>query len=81
MTPTFLQDLPLIVLVCALVLYWVLAYFLLYHLNRFGVGPKPKVASFIFLLGSIALTVAVIIIYVQLGNSGLNNSVNQFIKP
>lgn len=74
---SFLQELPLIILVLALVAYWVGAYFLLYHMTRFGVGSKPKLASFIFLLGSIALTIILVIIYAQIGSSGLNNSVRQ----
>lgn len=76
---SFLQDLPLFILVAALVAYWVLAYFLLYHLTRFGIGQEPKLLSFIFLLGSLALTIITIIIYVQIGYSGLTNSVNQFL--
>lgn len=72
-------DLPLLILVVALVAYWVLAYFLLYHLTRFGVGTEPKLVSFVFLLGSIALTIITIIIYVQMGHSVLNSSVNQFL--
>ncbi len=72
-------DFPLLILVVALVAYWVMAYFLLYHLTRFGVGTEPKLVSFVFLLGSIALTIITIIIYVQMGHATLNNSVNQFL--
>lgn len=36
-------------------LYWTNAFFLVYHLTRFGIGPVPKLFALVFLLGSILL--------------------------
>ncbi len=44
------------VFIGSIVFYWGMTFFVLYHLIRFGIGTKPKRLSFIFLLGSIFLT-------------------------
>jgi hypothetical protein len=36
-------------------LYWAVAFIILYHLNRFGIGVQPKRFSAAFLLGSMIL--------------------------
>lgn len=46
--------LPLLAVVLILG-YWTFAFFILYHLLRFGVGVKPKIVGVIFILGSIVL--------------------------
>ncbi len=79
MDTSLINDLPLMILAGTLVVYWVLAYFLMYSMTRFGVGKEPKLASFVFLMGSIALTIIVIVIYAQLGHGGLTESVNKFM--
>ena len=61
-----LQYLPIAILAVAMIIYWVMAYFLIYHLTRFGVGAEPKMISFVFLLGSILLTIISIAVYNQL---------------
>lgn len=38
-----------------LVIYWGFSFFIVYHLVRFGIGPKPKFFALVFFLGSICL--------------------------
>lgn len=40
--------------------YWSLAYILIYHMTRFGIGTLPKRVSAIFLLGSFFLIALVV---------------------
>jgi len=49
--------------ILALFGFWVFAFLVIYHLLRFGVGVWPKRAAFIFLLGSIILNLAAVIVY------------------
>ncbi|PJA32734.1 MAG: hypothetical protein CO185_01940 [Candidatus Zambryskibacteria bacterium CG_4_9_14_3_um_filter_42_15] len=35
--------------------YWVIAFIIVYHLNRFGIGVQPKKFAAIFLFGSLVL--------------------------
>ena len=37
------------------VVYWTNAFFIVYHLTRFGIGPRPKFLALVFLIGSVAL--------------------------
>lgn len=51
------DGLPFISLFFGLILvfYWGFSFFIIYHLIRFGIGPRPKLVALIFFLGSIAL--------------------------
>ena len=40
-------------------IYWVQAFFIVYHLIRFGIGPKPKITALVFFIGSIFLTMVI----------------------
>jgi len=51
--------------------YWLVAFTILYHLTRFGIGVQPKKFSAIFLLGSITLTCLVIIFASQVDINSL----------
>lgn len=35
--------------------YWIYSFFIVYHLVRFGIGVKPKIIAFIFLMGAFLL--------------------------
>ena len=35
--------------------YWVPAFFLFYHLVRFGIGTRPKQIAFVFMIGSVII--------------------------
>jgi hypothetical protein len=41
--------------VVLLVVFWIHTFVILYHLIRFGVGPRPKQVSLIFFIGSFIL--------------------------
>lgn len=45
---------PLLAIAFAFVLivYWANAFFIIYHLVRFGIGPRPKLFALIFFVGS-----------------------------
>jgi hypothetical protein len=49
-----------LVFVGFLLAYWVLAYILIYHMTRFGIGTLPKRVSAVFLLGSFLLIALVV---------------------
>jgi hypothetical protein len=46
--------------------YWLGAFFILYHLIRFGVGPNPKRTAVIFLAGSLFFSLVVVLLFGQL---------------
>lgn len=58
--------LPLVFLIFLLIIYWIGGFIILYHLIRFGVGTRPKIASFVFFIGSILLIVIAIALYARI---------------
>ncbi len=58
----FVLNLPFLLIAAGIffAVFWVQAYFLMYHLTRFGIGPRPKLLAFIFLVGSLVLFAGVI---------------------
>lgn len=54
-----------------LLIYWGIAFIVLYHLTRFGIGVQPKKFAAIFLFGSVILSVAVIILFMNIDISSL----------
>ncbi|MDP3763091.1 MAG: hypothetical protein Q8Q92_00280 [bacterium] len=64
---TFPLEIILNVLVALILLaYWGVAFIILYHLARFGIGVQPKRFAAIFLFGSVALSVATIIFFMNI---------------
>lgn len=65
--PSFLSapNLVLFAVVFALGLYSIMAFIILYHLIRFGIGTAPKVAALIFFAGSIVFVLIVIAMYIR----------------
>jgi len=53
------------------IFYAVYVFLISYHLTRFGIGIKPKVASFIFICGSMILLVGVVASFYQVDFSGV----------
>lgn len=51
--------------------YWMGAFFILYHLIRFGIGTLPKRIAAIFLGGSIFLTIISILLFNEARIAGL----------
>ena len=54
-----------ILAVLLFLIYWIQAFFIIYHLIRFGIGPKPKIIAMIFFVGSIFLTLVVVTVLGQ----------------
>ena len=46
--------------------YWIGAFFILYHLIRFGVGSSPKKMAVIFLAGSLFLSMVATLLFGQI---------------
>jgi len=65
-----LDNLPIIIIAGVLVIFWVLAFIVLYHLVRFGVGRAPKIAAFVFFVGSLILMVVILIMWLRLDLAG-----------
>lgn len=63
--PTFFStffDIPFlsILVILLTLIYWIPAFFIIYHLVRFGVGPLPKIFALVFFLGSMFLFAGVV---------------------
>ena len=60
-----MENIPFlpILLSLGLAVYWINAFFIVYHLTRFGVGPKPKVLALVFFVGSCALFGVAAVLY------------------
>lgn len=52
--------------VFGMLIYWVGAYFMLYHLIRFGVGNQPKKIALVFLSGSLLLSIIATLFFAQI---------------
>jgi hypothetical protein len=48
-----------------LLVYWTIAFLVLYHLIRFGVSGQPKKIAAVFLAGSLVLTIITVLLYMQ----------------
>lgn len=68
------MDFPFIVnlfLLCLFGLFWLMSFFILYHLARFGVGTFPKRLSALFLGGAAILSSVAFLSYVSLDLNAL----------
>jgi len=54
-----------------LLIYWGVAFTILYHLTRFGIGVQPKRLSAIFLLGSVILSATAVIFFMKVDINSL----------
>jgi hypothetical protein len=62
-------DLSLIITVIfafVMIAYWIGAFFILYHLIRFGVGSSPKKLAVLYLAGSLFLSIVMVLLYGQI---------------
>lgn len=66
-----LSYIPLVVIVILLLIYWIFAFIILYHLIRFGVGSMPKLSALIYFIGSLVLFFVVVIAYARVNATGL----------
>lgn len=60
-----------ILVVILYITFWVMAFVILYHLTRFGVGVQPKKVAATFLLGAVTLFCASIFLLASLDISTL----------
>lgn len=59
-------NLPLIVFLVVLIIYFWYAFCIIYHFIRFGVGAKPKILALCFFLGSFFFFAIILILYRQI---------------
>ena len=60
------MDFPVIAnlfLIFLFLVFWLFAFFILYHLTRFGVGVFPKRLAALFLTGAVVLSSIVFLTY------------------
>ena len=55
-------------LLAGMTIYWTMAFTILYHLIRFGVGTLPKKIAIVFLAGSLVLSVVTVLFFAQMFN-------------
>lgn len=53
------------------VVFWLCAFFILYHLTRFGAGIFPKRLALLFLIGAVLLSSSAVIFYLSLDINSL----------
>jgi len=76
--PSSFSTFPLIpiFLTIVILIYWLHAFFIIYHLVRFGIGVKPKIYALIFFLGSMLLFMIAMFMYGQIDFSTLSFKFN-----
>ena len=72
---SFLSGVSLAKLFFALLFlgYWLFAFFIVYHLTRFGIGSKQKIMALVFFVGSACLFLLVATTYYQVELPQFNN--------
>ena len=53
-------------LLLIMTIYWTMAFTILYHLIRFGVGTLPKKIAIVFLAGGIVLSIVTVLFFAQM---------------
>lgn len=59
-----------------MLVYWIVVFFILYHLIRFGVSGQPKKIAVVFLGGSLLLTLITTLLYSSVDLDSLINIEN-----
>lgn len=72
----FVALLNLVVFV-VMVGFWLVAFVILYHLSRFGVGTLPKKLAALFLVGGLVLFTVSVIAYYNLDTNLIVKCLNQ----
>ena len=57
---------PFFIFLLGIFIFWIFAFFLLYHFMRFGVGSAPKKTAFVFLTGALIIFIFVVFFYAQI---------------
>jgi len=55
-----------IVVALAFLFYWGVAFIILYHFTRFGIGVQPKRLAVVFLLGSVILSGVALVLFTKI---------------
>ena len=65
---TFLSSInvPFIALALVILIFWVMAFIIIYHLIRFGVGRAPKIVALVFFIGSLVIMLVIFSRYLVL---------------
>lgn len=58
------------------IIYWLYVFVIIYHLTRFGVGPRPKVVAFVFFIGAVVLFIIPIQLLNTLNLTALTQKIN-----
>lgn len=76
---SFISTFPILPVIFGLVflIYWIYAFFIIYHLVRFGIGTKPKIIAFIFFIGSAFLFMQLIYLFNQVDLKTVLNNFNR----
>jgi hypothetical protein len=76
--PSFLShlNLPLIALFVVMIAFAINAFFIVYHLTRFGIGTSPKIVAFVFVIGCMFMVLIMIALFVHLKLPSFN-----FLSP
>lgn len=67
-------NLPLVIFAFALALYFIYTFIIVYHLTRFGIGTKPKLAALVFFVGTLVLLMIFFAVYGSLDIQLIQNS-------
>ncbi len=71
-------NLPILILGLGILYFIIQSFYIVYHLIRFGIGPKPKFVALLYVLGSSILFILTIIAWTKLDLSGLYESLINF---
>lgn len=78
--PNFFSHIPfyLVSLLLVLIIFATNAFFIVYHLIRFGIGTAPKIVAFVFVIGTMFFVLVLIALFgqAQSPNFSLLNPIN-----
>lgn len=60
--------------------YWIFVFIIFYHLVRFGIGTQPKIASAIFVFGSLSLFFVSVIFFSNIDWNLLGTNAIRLLK-
>jgi hypothetical protein len=65
---SILTSFPFVSIILAIIIlaYWIHAFFIIYHLVRFGIGVRPKIFALVFFFGSMVLFMLAIFSFNQI---------------
>lgn len=73
-------NLPLVIFAFALALYFIYTFIIVYHLTRFGIGTKPKLAALVFFVGTLVLLMIFFTVYGSLDVQAIGDNFLKIFK-